>query len=177
MINVLMRMRNVVVNGLSIMNLFGIYLLCFWICCVSILGEETDIVTNKTLRRGKDNNGIPELQIETHRRGPEKVFVQIRKVRSRGVMSITSSYYVKGKLVCIEEDKNGDGVFETMVVFGADHHQFEVFVRNTNNAVAVAPSSIKRSYEAIFNTIEGFWDDVNDSQNEDSNYNKSLNKD
>jgi len=69
---------------------------------------------------------------------------------------VTRSYLVSGEIFTTEEDKDGDGFFETMIVFDPSKKELEVFLPQKDGSTVVAPAAVKASYQKIFRAVDEF---------------------
>jgi len=126
--------------------------------CTSCSNDENSPLVKRTFERDRDSDGKIDLRVETHARGEVTVFRKIERRLKAGALSATRSYFVSGKTIVIEEDNDGDGLFETVVVFGATRNGLEIFFRLRDGTTAVAPSEVKETYLKMLSAVEGFWD-------------------
>lgn len=124
---------------------------------VSCFGQNTDLVVKKIFELDKDKDGTPELKIETHTRGKTRLFVQMQRKLPSGAWSATRSYSVSGKTFVIEEDRDGDGIFETIVVLDPYKKDLEVFSRQLDSSIVVESPDVKAIYGTMFSALEEFW--------------------
>jgi hypothetical protein len=108
--------------------------------CVSSYGADiittnttADITTKISERRDKD--GKPDLHVETVYRGKTKVLMIMSHRNKQGVMAVTRNYFVGGKSVLAESDDDGDGFFESVMVFDQVTDDFEMFIRQPDGSV------------------------------------------
>ena len=107
--------------------------------CVSSYGADiitTNITADITTKifDHRDGDGIP-WHIEMVYRGQTKIMTIRSLPDKHGVMTATRSYTVGGKVVMVESDENGDGVFESVTVFDAATGDFEMFTRQPDGSV------------------------------------------
>jgi hypothetical protein len=108
--------------------------------CVSSYGADiittntTADITTKIFER-TDGDGKPSWHIETVYRGKTKVLMITSHRNEQGIMTVTRSYFVGGKMVMAENDENGDGMFESVTVFDPATDDFEVFTRKSDGSV------------------------------------------
>jgi hypothetical protein len=107
--------------------------------CVSSYGADiittntTADITTKIFDR-RDGDGKP-WHIEMVYRGKTKIMTIRSHPDKQGVMTATRSYTVGGKVVMVESDENGDGVFESVTVFDPATDDFEMFIRQPDGSV------------------------------------------
>lgn len=146
------------VEGFSLLPL-GAILLLLCLCTVGC-AQETATIEKKVLEQDKDKDGVADLRIETHTRGKTKVFIRMARRLPSGAWSVTHSYLLQGETVSMEEDRDGDGFFETLIVFDPPSKDFEVFSRRKDGSVAVASVEVKESYRKMFQAVDEFWDNT-----------------
>jgi hypothetical protein len=101
-------------------------------CC----GQDTYGITNKVTEIDCDKDGKIDVRIETVYRGKMKVMMIMSRQNQQGVMAVTTrSYLAGGKLVMVESDEDGDGVFESATVFEPGTDRFEMFTRQPDGTV------------------------------------------
>jgi hypothetical protein len=107
--------------------------------CASSYGA--DIITTNTtadittiIYEHRDGDGKP-WHIERVFRGKTKIMMIVSHPDKQGVMTATRSYIVGGKVVMVESDENGDGVFESVTVFDPTTNDFEMFIRQPDGSV------------------------------------------
>lgn len=112
-----------------------------FLLCASVHGAITNStnvvgdITTKVLERTAEE-GKPDLHIETVYRGKTKVMMIMSRRNQNGVLAVTSRCYLAGgKLVMVESDEDGDGVFESLTVFNPDTEDFEKFIRQPDGSV------------------------------------------
>ena len=105
-----------------------------------------------------DKDGTIDLRTETHTRGKARVFIRHERRLPSGEWSLSHSYLVSGEIVSIEDDLDGDGFFETLIVFDTLNKDFEVFHRQKNGSIIVGSTEVKASYRQMFQAVDEFWD-------------------
>src|SRR5689334_1289560 len=109
--------------------------------CSSLYGADittTNVVGDITTKISErsDEDGKPNLRIETVYRGKTKVLQILSRRNKQGTLAIVSrSYLVDGKLHMVESDEDGDGVFESIAVFDPVSDSFEMFTRQPDGTV------------------------------------------
>jgi len=135
--------------------LFATLVLMF--CCSSCSAQTGDIVVKDTTEYDRDKDGTPDLLRDIHRRGDMRVFVNTRRKLSSGVWSVTRMYLVSNEIVSVEDDRDGDGVFESMIAFNSSKSDLEVFLRREDGSTFVAPTSVKASFQKMVRAIDELW--------------------
>jgi hypothetical protein len=105
----------------------------------------TNIVEDITtvIAERQDAAGKPKLHLETSYRGKERILQITSRPNKQGKMAVVSrSYFAGGKLLAVESDEDGDGVFECLAVFGPTTNDFELFVKQPDGSVK--PESTKK---------------------------------
>ena len=128
----------------------------------------TNDITIKVSERDRDKDGKPDYRIEQFFRGGQRVMVVLSKLNARGVWAVGSrAYHVAGKTVLIEEDDDGDGLFETLIVYRTDSDDFEVFTREANGSVRPASRRILEAHKKQSATFADFFQEMQASTNQD----------
>jgi hypothetical protein len=82
-----------------------------------------------------------------------------------GIWSNSRSYFVKDELLLTEVDGNGDGVFETMVLYHPNQKDMEVFKTQSGGSLRPVHTKLLQAYKLEHAALNGFWDkafDTND---------------
>src|SRR6185503_3071119 len=80
----------------------------------AVFAAEQSGLTRKVQERDTKKDGKIDLRTETYTRERETVLRRTQRKDSDGIWSETRSYFARGKLLVIEEDKDGNGTFESM---------------------------------------------------------------
>ena len=139
-------------------------ILCYLSCSVS--NEER--VTKEVYERDKDKDGVPDFRAETYFRGRQSILTVMETKHDADTWSTTRIYDVSEEQIVIEEDKDGDGIFETMIVLNPDQHDLEVFTKLQDGSVTIASREVKEAYQKMFYAIDTFWEEAFDAPNEKS---------
>lgn len=114
---------------------------------VEVANRKTSVLDQTSRRR----------ELTTLRRGNEIVGRTVEHRRPDGTRSVTRSFMVAGKMVMMEKDETGDGLFETLVVLNPREKALEVFERRENGTVVSAPDHLREAYRKLFTVNEDFW--------------------
>jgi hypothetical protein len=114
--------------------------------CASVYGADTvttnivgDITTKISERSAAD--GKPEVRIETVYRVKTKVLQIVSHRNKQGALAVVSrAYFASGKLHMVESDDDGDGFFESVMVFDPTTEDFEMFTRQADGSVIPVPT-------------------------------------
>lgn len=79
----------------------------------------------------KDNGRIDYVFVKLFRDGEMTYSSTLYKTENRTIRS----YYHQGKMIVEEGDEDGDGFFETMILFGANEQPVEAFSQNKDGTV------------------------------------------
>jgi hypothetical protein len=94
--------------------------------------------------------------------------VVLSKLNARGVWTVGSrAYHVAGKTVLIEGDDDGDGFFETLIVYRTDSDDFEVFTREANGSVRPASKRVLDAHKKQSAAFAEFFQEMQASTNLD----------
>jgi hypothetical protein len=122
-------------------------------------GKSSSSVIKHKFEHDKDKDGHPDIRVETHTRDGMDIFVIFERKLQNGYWGATRSYSAAGKLLVLEEDKDGDHFFESMVVLNPDHTDIEVFLRSNDGSVVVGSPELKTAYRRLFDSVGNFWDE------------------
>lgn len=90
-------------------------------------GTELQQITKETRKSDADKDGIEEVEITVYKRGQDRILVECIDKVHKG--KNFRHYFVGNKIKIIESDYDGDGIYETMQVFGKDINDFEIFIK------------------------------------------------
>jgi hypothetical protein len=124
----------------------------------AVFAAEQALVTKRLQEHTSKSDGKVDLRTETYVRGRQNVLRRAQRKAGDGTWSETRSYFAGGRLLVIEEDKDGDGIFETMLLIDQQHNDLEVFTRDKNGLVAVAPAELREKYQTNAAVMGRFWD-------------------
>ena len=123
------------------------------ICAFSIYAQET----TKKINEKRNPDGTLRWRIETTSRDKTPIF-RIHQTFTTGLTNTTRSYMVGGEMVMMEVDENGDGLFETMIVYRPSKSDLEVFDRSHDGAITPVSARTLAAYKKQHAAITGFWD-------------------
>lgn len=107
------------------MKTFGLTLVCgISLLLTAYAAEYLPITTNKQHYPEK------QLSIERTYRGNQCIVFEMTVGNAR-----TRAFRINGKTVMVESDEDGDGFFESFVVFDPETGDFEWFTRTTDHVV------------------------------------------
>jgi len=93
-----------------------------------------DITTKISERQGKD--GKPDLRVESFYRGKAKILQVVSRRNNQDKMVVWSrTYSAGGKSIATESDEDGDGMFESLMLFSPDTDGLEIFKRHAKGTV------------------------------------------
>jgi hypothetical protein len=143
--------------------------------CASLFGADIttttnnvgDITTKISERTAAD--GKPTVRIETLYRGKAKVFQIVSHCNKQGTLAVVSrAYFVSGKLHMVESDDDGDGFFESVMVFDPTTGSFEMFTRQADGSVNPVSTqkldAIKREKAMADESMEKLKPDMTDRE-------------
>lgn len=147
--------RSQLVNGI-------VLLVCFSVSCSkqnadAVTKPDTNSVTKKIVEQDRDGDGKPDLRIETQKRGKTTVFIKREKKLTNGAWSAVRNFMISGHEILIEEDKDGDGFFQTRIVFDQQSDDLEVFLLHKDGSVVVAASETREAYRRMFSAVKDIW--------------------
>ncbi len=129
----------------------------------------TNDITTKVSERDRDKDGKPDSRTEQYFRNGQRVMVVMSRVNAKGGWNVTSrAYHVGGKTVSIEGDDDGDGVFETLIVYRADSDDMEVFTRDASGSVRPASTQVLEAHKRQNAAFAEFFENTLMATNLDS---------
>ena len=114
----------------------------------------------RVYERDRDNDGVMDMRLETQRRNGSRAFLSLRDRKPAGTWSESRSYFVGGADVAAEFDSDGDGFFETLVVYGAGESDLEAFERSTDGSVSIAPENVRRFHIDQRRAMSRHWSEA-----------------
>jgi len=116
---------------IAVLILFSVSLYGADITTTNTVGDITTKVSERTSKSGK-----PEVRIETLYRGKTRILQTWSRPDKQGRLAVVSrSYLVGGGLVMIEDDDNGDGLFERISLYRPGTDEVEMFTRQLDGSV------------------------------------------
>jgi hypothetical protein len=110
--------------------------------------QDTNGITSKVFERDADQDGKPDLRVETLYRDGMKVMLTWSKPDAQGVLKVSSrSYFAGGNMVTTEVDEDRDGVFETIIVYRAGTTDMEVFTHQQDGSVTPVAGRTLAAYK------------------------------
>ena len=129
-------------------------LFTFLLCCAfTVCAQDT---TNKVNER-RNPDGTLRWRIETTSRGKTPL-LRIHQTFNAGRTNTTRSYMVGGEMVMMEADENGDGLFETTIVYRPSKSDMEVFRRESDGSVRPVSDRTLAAYKKQHAAITDLWD-------------------
>jgi len=123
-------------------------------------GANSGAVQSHSLEYDRDKDGQTDMRVDTVTRDRKDLYVRIERRLESDRWASTRSYSVSGKLVAVEEDKDGDGFYETLIVFDSSRKDLEVFSRKQDGSTVVASAEVKAGYRKMFQAVDEFWDNA-----------------
>jgi len=123
-------------------------------------GADSGSVQTHRLEHDRDKDGRTDMRVDTVTRHRKDLYVRIERRLESDRWASTRSYSVSGKIVAVEEDKDGDGFYETLIVFDPSRKDLEVFSRKQDGSIVVASAEVKAGYRKMFQAIDEFWDNA-----------------
>lgn len=114
-------------------------------------------ISTKVFERDRDNDGQPDLRVETISRGTNAV-LRVRSSRKGNRTAVSRSVMVGGELVMIETDDDGDGLFETLAAFLPGRQEMEVFSRSVDGSIKPTSAVTLEAYKKQNAAVVEFWD-------------------
>jgi hypothetical protein len=112
--------------------------------------------TNKVSER-RNPDGTLRWRIETISRGKTPI-LRVHQSFKAGKTTTTRSYMVGGEMVMMEADEDGDGFFETTIVYRPSKGDLEVFTRERNGSVSPVSARTLAAYKKQHAAITELWD-------------------
>jgi hypothetical protein len=116
-----------------------------------------DGVQRKVLNLDRDKDGKPDLIVETFTRKSKVVLRSIKRLEKGGFWSQTRSLHVADQQIVIEEDSDGDGIFQLMVVLNPKVDALESFSRSRDGTLSIAPPGTNERFLKAFAALNEFW--------------------
>ncbi len=127
------------------------------VCSITILAE--DLTTKLNERRNPD--GTLRWRLETISRGGKPV-LRIHQSLKTGKTTTTRSFMVGGDVMMMETDEDGDGRFETVIVYHPPKNDLEVFAKAQDGSVKPVSSKTLAAYKKQHFAISEFFDSAFD---------------
>ena len=134
-------------------------------CALGVAAEDTTSKVNE--KRNPD--GSLRWRIETTSRGKTPI-LRIHQTFKASKTITTRSYMVGGEMVMMEADEDGDGVFETMIVYRPPTSNMEVFTRKQDGSVSPVSAQTLAAYKKQHAAIAEFWDKAFDKDMDADNF-------
>ncbi len=128
--------------------------------------DSSDITTKVNERRNAD--GTVQSRIETTSRGKTPILRVLQSIKG-GVTSTTRIYRVGGDTVMMESDEDGDGLFETMVVYHPAKTDMEVFTRQRDGSVKPVSTQTLEAHKKQEVAWTEFWEKEFDKNTDPDN--------
>jgi hypothetical protein len=125
----------------------------FLFCALTI--SAADITSKVNERRNPD--GTLRWRIETTSRGKTPI-LRVHQTFKTGTTNTTRSYMVGGEMVMMEADEDGDGLFETMIIYRLSKGDLEVFTRERDGSVRPVSAQKLAAYKKQQTALIGLWD-------------------
>lgn len=125
--------------------------------CLSHHSEEEDGALRTVVELDRDKDGEVDLVAETAGRKSGVVLRTVRRRETTGIWSQTRSVFVANQQILTEEDADGDGVFEVMVVINPQARALESFVKDRDGKLSMAPPGANERHRKLFAAVDEFW--------------------
>jgi hypothetical protein len=122
-------------------------------CALSVCAQDTTSKVNE--RRNPD--GTLRWRIETTLRGKTPI-LRVHQNFKSGKTTTTRSYMVGGEMVMMESDEDGDGLFETIIVYRPSKSDMEVFTRERDGSVHPVNAHKLAAYKKQQAALSELWD-------------------
>jgi hypothetical protein len=125
--------------------------------CAAAYGADT-VTTNVVgdiTTRISERTSAPAHYLETSHRGNKEVMQLMGLPIGNGLSNLSRSYYAGGELLFMEEDDNGDGIFEGITVMLPNSDDLEIFTREPDGSMKpVSTERIRLVKKQIATTSE-----------------------
>jgi hypothetical protein len=111
-------------------------------CALTVYADD---INNKIEER-RNPDGTLRWRVETTSRGKTPI-LRVRQTFTAERSTTTRSHMVGGEVVMMEADKDGDGLFETMIVYHPSKRDMEVFTREWDGSVSPVTSQTLAAYK------------------------------
>jgi hypothetical protein len=130
-------------------------LFCTLSCSAAGPTENAPDVTSKVFEQDLDGGKV-HLRTEEFFRGKKRVLIISQRTEAN--LTKTARNYEVGDIELIESDENGDGAFETLIVYNMKTKEIEAFLRKTDGSVIPMDANTLAATKDQFDVMAGFWD-------------------
>lgn len=130
------------------------FLLCLATSCLA--EPATDLKTHVWESGDKDKDGEPDTRIETTTRGKTRVLRVMRRTEA-GITKTSREFVVSGDTVMIEIDEDGNGSYETIVIYNSPKNDMEAFVRRVDGSVVPVDAKTLAALKEQHAATSEFW--------------------
>ncbi len=132
-------------------------LLSALLCRAALANDEVPQVTSKVFEHDL-NGGKTHVHAETFYRGKKRILTILRT--TEGSVTKTSRGYEVGEFEAIESDEDGDGIFESLVLYNTKTKELEAFSRDRDNSVTPVDAKTLAIHKEQLLRITSFWDET-----------------
>lgn len=111
-------------------------------CALGVAAQDT---TNKVIEK-RNPDGTLRWRTETTLRGKTPI-LRVHQKFIAGKTTTTRSYMVGGEMVMMEADEDGDGLFETTIVYQPSKKDMEVFTRERDGTPRPVSAQTLEAYK------------------------------
>lgn len=129
------------------------YIACLLFAGLVACAQDSSEITTK-VRERHNTDGTLRWRIETKLRGKTPV-LEVYQSNKGGVTGTTRSYMVGGEVVMMEADEEGDGFFETIIVYRKP--DLEAFKRQRDGSVVPVSGPELATYKKQHAAITEQW--------------------
>ena len=122
-------------------------------CALGVAAQDT---TSKVSEK-RNPDGTLRWRIETTSRGKTPI-LRVHQTFKAGKTTATRSYMVGGEMVMLEADEDGDGLFETTIVYQPSKKDMEVFTREADGTPRPVSAQTLAAHKRQHAAIDELWD-------------------
>jgi len=129
------------------------------VVCCCYAGDSSDIKTVIWDSPRHDESGRPIAHKEEIFRGKEKILETLR-MTTGGVIRTGRFFIVSGDTVLIESDEDGNGKFDTLILYNRAKGGMEVFKCQPDGFVKPVDEKTLAAFKRQNMALSGFWDQM-----------------
>lgn len=132
-------------------------------CASPLAAEDTSTHVNES----RNPDGILRWRVETTRRAKTPILLLFQTLKE-GKTATTRSYMVDNQIVMVEADDDGDGHFETTLIFRPPTKNMEVFTRDPDGTPRPVSAQALAAYKRMHTAVDEFWSHPNNIFDKDA---------
>lgn len=131
--------------------------LCFATICLA--DPTSDLKTHVWESADKDKDGKPDTRLETITRSNTRILGVMTRTQG-GVTTMSHEFRVGGEIVMIESDEDGNGSYETIIIYNPPKEDLEAFTRKPDGTVTPVDAKTLAAFKEQHAAISKFWDEA-----------------